>query len=204
MIEGYHPHTVRASRTPLYLMGLGELGELGQDPALVDTMSIDPMWTDTPPPAIDPTMYEGGSLVPNVPSDFYPNNPLLLIPSGADLNLQPSSFDPAGNLLNTGPTITSNQQDIANLYAQAVASGTMKPGVASSSAVAAAMKSAADVTKAASAGGVNLAPGPSPRVGVPAVPGSAASVLTQQSIPGVPNWALFALAAVAALAMGKR
>jgi hypothetical protein len=192
MIAG-HPHTVRSSHVPLYMQGIAErLSGLGQDEGGADPMPV----------PIDTTSYEGGDLV--FPSDFGAPNPVLLIPSGSDLNLDPSTFEPTGGLVNTVPTLTNNQRDIANLYAQAVASGTMTPAQAHSAAAAQITQAAATVAKAAGGSGVNLGPGPSPRVGVPAVPGSAASLFTQQSIPGIPNWALLALLGVGALAMGRR
>jgi hypothetical protein len=184
MIAGYHPHTVGDSGVPLYMQGFPPgLSGLGQDDL------------------IDPSMYDPGNVL--IPPDFGPSNsPVLLSPSGADLGLQPSIFDPTGPLV-APPNLPTNTQDIANLYASAVATGVISPAQAAAMA-AQAIKAAGTIAKTA-AGPVFS---PSPRVTVP-LPGSTASflpaALTQATIvPGIPNIALIGGGLLLAMAMGGK
>jgi len=183
-----HPHTVRSSPVPFYMQGFPRLGDLGQD---------------------DPTSFWQGDVTPDVTTgdipDFTPAENIFLdtgitIPEPGTIDT--TMFEPTGGLVYTGPTVSSNTQDIANLYAGAVASGAMTPAQAAI-ATAQAVSAAASAAKAFKPA---LGPGASPRVAVrpPGQAPAGASILTQQSIPGVPNWALLAAAGVAMLAMGRR
>jgi hypothetical protein len=183
MIAGYHPHTVGDSGVPLYMRGFPALSGMGQDGG-------------------DPSMYDpSGGLTP---PDFGPiNAPVILAPSGADLGLEPSIFDPTGPLV-APASLPQNTQDIANLYASAVATGTITPAQAAANA-AALINASANVAKAAA--GPNYSP--SPRVTVP-LHGAASSVtsaLTQSTmLPGIPNFAVIGGGLLLAFALmgGKR
>jgi hypothetical protein len=83
------------------------------------------------------------------------------------------------------------------------------PSSGGSQSVSAGTKAATEIAKAAASfNKPNLGPGASPRVGTrppgAGTPPSGASILTQQAISGVPNWALLAAAAVAMFAMRQR
>jgi hypothetical protein len=189
MIGDYHPHTVRDSMVPLYMRGW----QLGQD-------------------TIDPIIYDpGGDLVP--PSEF---TPLVLAPSGADLNLQPTIYDPTTGLIAPVPASTPGLQ-LAPMYQSAVAAGTMTPAQAAAAlaqnsggtltlaqATAALAQVASGVTSVVKAAATGLSTAPSPRVAVPAVPGAATSLLNSQSIiKGVPDLAILGIAALALFGMSR-
>jgi len=184
-----HPHTVRSSSVPLYMQGfhypppVDHLGEFGQ----IDTTSYDPTT----------------GLVDTTPPDF---TPLVLLPSGADLNLSPTTFDPTGGLVNTVPTISSNTQDIANMYAGAVAAGTITPAQAASQAAAAVATAAKAVASGSNNPFIFPTTGPAPRVATPAVPGAFSSLFSSQTIiKGIPDILLIGgLALFAFAAMGRR
>jgi len=185
MIAGYHPHTVGDSGVPLYMQGFPPgLSGLGQDDG-----------------SMDPSMYDPGNVL--LPPDFGPSNsPVLLSPSGADLGLQPSIFDPTGPLV-APANLPQNTQDIANLYAGAVATGLITPAQAASAA-AQAINAAGALAKTA----VGPVYSPSPRVAV-RPPGTTASILpaarTQSTIfPGIPNIAVIGGGLLLALAMGGK
>jgi len=178
MIAEYHPHTVRSSAVPLYMQGFPRLDQ-------IDTTFVDPGFTlvDTTPPF----------LAPQTDIPFF---------SASPTPIDTTMFDPTGGLVNTVPVVDSNTRDIANMYAGAVASGSMTPAQAAN----ATAQAIAAAGAAAKPFAPSLGPGASPRVAVrpPGQAPAAASVLTRQSIPGVPNWALFALLGVGVLAMGRR
>jgi hypothetical protein len=184
MIAGYHPHTVGDSGVPLYMQGFPSPHHLGQDDG-----------------SMDPSMYDPGNVL--LPPDFGPSNaPVILAPSGADLGLNPSMYDPLGPLV-APPSLPQNTQDVANLYAGAVATGLITPAQAASAA-AQAINAVGTLAKTA-AGPVY---GPSPRVAV-RPPGTTASILppalTQSTIlPGIPNIAVIGGGLLLALAMGGK
>jgi hypothetical protein len=179
MIAG-HPHTVRTSPIPIYMRGLGAIEwHLGQDGG-------------------DPTMYDpSGDLIP--PS-FASDNGVPFLPSiPAVTPIDPSMYDPTGGLVAPVSSLSPQDQALATLYRNSVASGTMTPAQATS-AIAQLMTAGANTAKAAQ----GLTTAPSPRVAVPAVPGAANPLTAATVIPGVPNFVLLAAAAVAAFAMGSK
>jgi hypothetical protein len=178
-----HPHTVRTSPVPLYMQGF--LGEFGQDDS------------------IDPSTFDPGSTLIDTSSLDVSNPPLVLLPSGSDLNLNPTMFDPTGPLINTVPSVSGNTQDIANMYAGAVASGAITPAQAAAGAAGAINAASKAITPFI----FPKTTGPSPRVATSAVP-SVASLFTGSSIiKGVPNVAVIGgvlLLALAFASMGRR
>jgi hypothetical protein len=191
MIAEYHPHTVRDSGVPLYMQGFPLLG---QDPSSPDFVPI------------DTSSYDPGNVLTEVPPDF--GSPITLLPSGSDLNLNPTMFDPTGPLVNTVPTVDSNTQDIANLYAGAVASGAMTPADAAAKTAAAIASISKGITPFIFPKQPALGPGASPRVATrpPGTAPAGASILSSQTmIKGVPDIALIGGGALLLIAMmGKR
>lgn len=113
-------------------------------------------------------------------------------------------YDPSGSLV-APASLPTNTQDIANLYASAVATGAITPGQAASMA-AQAINAAGNITKAL---GPSYAPSPRVATRLPAatVPSSLTSSLTAATIvPGIPNIAVIGGGLLLALAAmgGKR
>jgi hypothetical protein len=177
MIPG-HPHTVGASRVPLYLQGW----QLGQD-------------------IVDPTMYDpSGDLVPT------PDTILNLMPSIPAVSpMETSTYDPSTGLIAPGGDVSSMQPSLSpsqltQLYQSAAAAGTMTPAQAAS-AIAQLSTGAAAVAKAAT----GVATAPSPRVALPAVAAAAPSALMSATIwpsSGVPNILLIVGALLGAKVVG--
>jgi len=190
MIAEYHPHTVRSSSVPLYMQGFPRLGAFGQDDG-IDTTMLDPSGgiVDYTPPFLPPQTDIPFFSAPTVPVD-------------------PSMFDPTSGLVNTVPAVDSNTQDIANMYAGAVASGAMTPAQAAQAVAAAASAAAKGITPFIFPAQPALGPGASPRVATrpPGTAAAGASILSSQTIiKGVPDIALLGGGALLLVAMmGKR
>lgn len=200
--------TVASSRVPLYLQGFPSPAMLGQDDSFSEDYFLDTgEYFDFTPPA------------PVIP-DYHPMLPMPVAPD-IGTGIQTLTYDP---MILTNPTLkplldqgfTAQEAQMINSAAasghitndqfQSILSGNHSFDQIKNTIFGAANTAAAQVAalKAASAAAAaKLPPGPAPRVATP-TPGSAASLLTQQSIPGVPNWALLAAGAVALVAMGKR
>ena len=109
-------------------------------------------------------------------------------PTGAPVSIDSTMFDPGSNLIINPPALSANQQDIANMYAGAVATGTITPAQAAAGttqSIAALANAAGTVAKAAT--GASTAP--SPRVTVP-IASSVSPLASSTIIPGVPDLAI--------------
>jgi hypothetical protein len=176
---GYHPHTVAASPIPLYLQGLGQ----DEDPTIYD-----PSGDLIPPSSFSP-----------VPSDLLPGIPAVtpidtsMIDAGGSLIAPVTPPSPAAAPA-MQPGLSPAQ--LTQLYQSAGAAGTMTPAQVNS----------AIAQLAAGAGAVaTAAVGPAPKVTLPAVVATASNPLTAATvIPGVPNYILLGIAAIAAMAMGSK
>jgi len=194
MIRMYSPSpTVASSRVPLYLQGV----HLGQDE--IDLSEFD--WTAPEPiiPDFTPTMPIAPDFGPGFSTPGY--NPFLTMNPTLQPLLDRGFTSSEAQLINSAAA--SGQ--INNAQFQSILAGNHSNDQIKATIFGGANTAAQLIAniKAASAAG-KLPPGPSPRVATPPAGGSAASVLTQQSIPGVPNWMLFAGVGVALLAMVKR
>jgi hypothetical protein len=181
MIPG-HPHTVGTSPIPLYMRGWPPV-HLGQD---IDDPSGD---------LIDPSTTNASNLLPGYNPGYIP-----------DSLLQQTTYDPTTaleapssvSLISTPQEVAAQQAAAQQMYASAVAAGTMTPAQAAS---AVAQFTSGAVALANAAAGVSAAP--SPRVALPVA--TAPNPLTAATvIPGVPNYILLAAAAIAAVAMGSK
>lgn len=187
MIPG-HPHTVRSSPVPLYLKGFPPPGHhLGQD--------MEPSSYDFGSDLISPGTDSISSMLPGIPAvtpmdttSFAPGG-TLIAPTSAPLSL--TSAQTAA--LNMQPGLSPSQ--LTQLYQSAAAAGTMTPAQAAS-AIAQLSTGAAAVAAAAA--------GPAPRVALPAVATTANPLTAATIIPGVPNYLLLGIAAIAAVAMGSK
>jgi hypothetical protein len=199
--------TVRSSRVPLYLRGVG-LG-LGQDPSAVDL---------TPPEIFAP----GVPAIDYSPGIFSPVDPTLqpLLDQGFTADEADMINAAAANGVITDAQFQSilagshSYQEIANtIFGTSVMPQGPQQGspvaassaqVASAAAKAAGQVSAGTAAAQVAAAAAKLAPGASPRVAT-SVPGSMTSLLTKASvIPGVPNVLLIAAGALFLFAAGGK
>ena len=126
---------------------------------------------------MDPTMYDPSSTL------VYPGeiNPLpnVFLPSIPAVNPIPTTmYDPSGNLV-APASLPPQTQALANMYSNAVASGTMTPAQANA-AIAQLMTAGTAVAKAATGTATSVAP----RIALPAVPGSSSFSATLASLFG--------------------
>jgi hypothetical protein len=203
MIAEYHPHTVRTSHTPLYMQGIGFVGDDGSgfdftSPSAGDAFTpSDNLFLDTGSVAPIP-------VAPVLPGDvftyspgFTPNAPIIVPPGQFDPN--PLDYTSQQAAINAGvPPATA-----AAAWANPAAYG--GGGVPGTSAAAVATQAAAAAARSIA----TLGPGASPRVAtyppgyVP--PSSFTSLLTASSIiPGLPNIAIIGGALLLVMAAGKR
>lgn len=183
--------TVRSSRVPLYLRGLG----LGQDPYTDALAQIDASQNVMADPTgqfitdLDTGLVldaqtgvitqQNGMIIPQTAAGAY------TVPITAADVIPTASASAASAVAAAGGTVAQ----------QTAAANAVKPGATPTqiaAAVANAMKTVGTATV-----------GPSPRIAIPAVPAS--SLLTQSSIiKGIPDIAVFGLGFVLLLAAGRR
>lgn len=184
--------TVASSRVPLYLQGV----HLGQDE--IDLSEFD--WTAPEPniPDFTPMMPVEPDFVPSFSTQGY--NPFLTMNPTLQPLLDRGFTSSEAQLINSAAA--SGQ--ITDTQFQSILAGNHSNDQIKATIFGGANTAVAAIAQIKAANAAKLPPGPSPRVATLPAGGSAASVLTQQSIPGVPNWMLFAGAGIALLAMGKR
>jgi hypothetical protein len=160
--------TVASRRVPLYMQGWPPpalLGELGQDGG------------------IDTTMYDPGTTLID-PSEINPLPNVFLPSIGPVTPIDTAMYDPSGGLV-APAALPPQTQALANMYSNAVASGTMTPAQASA-AVSQLMTAGAAVAKAATGTATSVAP----RVALPAVAPSSFSTTMASLFGAQPGGAI--------------